>query len=342
MGGARYPPVIQSVTTSVNGVMVRVLTYFRGLVLVVAVCVEGRLVFAQELERPSNIVVRPGARSSDGADQHANVRSDVNIVLVPVTITNVWGHPVQGLERERFHLFEDGVEHPVKYFSAEDAPLSIAIVFDASASMEPRMAEARQAVERLLLTSIPGDEFLLVQFNTKTSIVQNFTADADKIKTVLPLIRPKGWTALLDAIYLATTQTKRAVNSRKALLVISDGADNRSRHTEKELRNLVRESDAAIYSIAIMGTGSEPNVELLCDLSAETGGKTIVVDSAEDLPAAIEQINTSLRSQYLLGYSPTNQSRDGRYRKISLTLDPPSSAAPLRAAYRTGYYAPSH
>jgi VWFA-related protein len=231
------------------------------------------------------------------------------------------------------------VEQRLKYFATDDAPVSLGIVFDASRSMEGKLDHSRAAVSQFFRTTIPGDEFFLVEFNDRPRLLCNFTSDTNAIEKSLQGLTSRNWTALLDAVYMAIHQIKRANNSRKALLILSDGGDNNSRYTEAEIKSRVREADVVIYSIGLGSGLLKHHVRLLKQLSVETGGEYCHAEKMSDLPDAISKISRAIRNQYLLGYSSSNGSNDGMYRKIQVTVAP-TGEGPLHAAWRTGYYAP--
>jgi Ca-activated chloride channel family protein len=270
------------------------------------------------------------------------IRLDVRQVLIPVTVTDPFGAPFAGLGRDAFRLFEDGVEQQISYFGAEDSCASVGVVFDASNSMSNKLDKSREAVTRFFRTSMPGDEFFLVEFNDVPKMLCDFTSDTEYIENALAEVRAKGWTALLDAVYMAVQNMRRAQNPRRALLIVSDGGDNMSRYTESEIRSLVREADVCIYSIGILGSGLLKRSErLLRDLSENTGGRLFEVAKIEDLPDAVAKISASLRNQYMLGFRPGNKENDGLYRKVEVRLSPRPDGPPLRASWRAGYYAPA-
>jgi Ca-activated chloride channel family protein len=270
------------------------------------------------------------------------IRLDVKLVLIPVTVTDPFGQPVSGVGKDAFRLFEDGVEQRLSYFATEDAAISIGVLFDASGSMQHKLGRSREAVSQLFKTSMPGDEFFLVEFNDRPSVLCDFTSDTERIQDSLTSINSKGWTALFDAVYLGVQKMKRARNTRRALLILSDGADNRSRYSESEIRQLVREADVCIYSIGMLGPGaSRGSMRVLKNLADETGGRLFEVEKLSELPDAVGRMNAALRNQYLLGYSSSNLQSDGKYRKVEVRLAKPSNAPPLRASWRVGYYAPA-
>jgi VWFA-related protein len=260
---------------------------------------------------------------------------DVSLVLVPVTVMDAADRPVLDLPRDRFRIFEDNVEQQITSFAFEDGPVSVCFVFDASSSMKNRMSASTVAIERFLKMAIPGDEFSLVRFSDRPELVTGFTADAGEILSSVASVQPAGWTALHDAILLAAQQMKTARNARKALVVLTDGADNNSRYTVKEVQSLVRESDVRVYSIGIF---ERPH--LLEDLAADSGGRSFWVHKLKDLPDIIERLAREARSEYVLGYFSTNSQNDGKFRRVRVELVE-SVRRILAVHWRGGYYAPA-
>ena len=199
----------------------------------------------------------------------ARIRVDVNLVLVPATVTDPMNRLVTGLEKENFEVYDNNVGQVIKSFSTEDAPVTIGIIFDLSGSMNSKFQRARKALSEFLRTSNPLDEFFVVGFNDRPAVIVDYTSDVDDVEARMVMLKPENRTALIDAIYLGVDKLKQAKYERKALLIISDGGDNRSRYTEGELRRVVRESDVQIYSIGIF------------DQYAPTTGRADGADSAE-------------------------------------------------------------
>ncbi len=290
--------------------------------------------------KPAAAKEAPGPRS--------NIRVDTNLVLINVTVTDPLNRFVTGLEKENFRLFEDKIEQKLSTFASEDAPLSVGLVFDTSGSMGSKLAKSRQAVAQFFKTANPEDQFFLVQFNDRPELTQDFTHNLEEIQNRLTFTQAKGRTALLDGVYMALNKMKKAQNPRKALLIISDGGDNSSRYTESEIKNLVREADVQIYAIGIFepisARGRTPEElmgpGLLTEISEQTGGRHFAVENLNELPDVAAKIGIELRNQYIIGYSPINQNRDGKYRKVQVKLVQPRGLPPLRAYWRLGYYAP--
>jgi Ca-activated chloride channel family protein len=300
---------------------------------------------------PPQVSITPRAHpgEKEAPAPKANIRIDTTVVQIPVTVTDQLNRFVTGLDKENFRVFEDKVEQKVSYFSSEDAPLSIGIVFDTSGSMGQKLDKSRQAVSQFFKTANPEDEFFLVEFNDRPELVNGFTSSLEEIQNKLTFTQSKGRTALLDAVYLALHTMKKAHNARKALLIISDGGDNSSRYTESEIKNLVREADVQIYAIGIFepAAGRGRSAEelsgpgLLSEISEQTGGRHFPVENLSDLPDIAAKIGIELHNQYLIGYTPSNAARDGKYRRVKVQLVQPRGLPPLRASWRLGYYAPT-
>jgi VWFA-related protein len=312
--------------------------------LLIVVC--SAVVFGED---PAEITPRAKPSEASAPLPRANIRIDTNVVLIPVTVTDPLNRFVTGLDQDSFKVYEDKAEQKLVSFGSEDAPLSIGIVFDTSGSMGPKLDKSRQAVSEFFKTANPEDEAFLVEFNDRPELVTPVTHNLEEIQNRLTFTQSKGRTALLDGVYLALHTMKKAHNPRKALVVISDGGDNSSRYTETEIKNLVKEADVQIYAIGIyemiQNRGRTPEElagpGLLTDLSEPTGGRHFVVENLNELPDVAAKIGIELRNQYVLGYSPTNQVRDGKYRKVSVKLVQPRGLPPLHAFWRTGYYAPT-
>ncbi|HWE84175.1 MAG TPA: VWA domain-containing protein [Terracidiphilus sp.] len=273
------------------------------------------------------------------------LRMNVDLVLVPVTVTDPMNRLVTGLEQEDFKIFENNGEQHIKSFSSEDAPVSIGIIFDLSGSMTSKLMRARESILQFIKTANPQDEFFVIGFNDRPELIEDFTNSIEDIQSRLATVRSGHRTALLDAIYYGVDKMKDARHERKALLVVSDGGDNRSRYTEGEVRAQVRESDVEIYSIGIFDPYAATPEErtgplLLNELCEETGGRMFRVDDLSEMSDIAEKISTELRNQYVIGYTPKDLHRDGKWRKVKVKLNPPQGLPPLTVHARTGYYAP--
>ncbi len=285
--------------------------------------------------------------STTGMSTHVHpLKVDVDLVLVPVTITDPMNRLVTGLDKENFQLFEGNSSQEIRTFSSEDAPVSLGVIFDSSGSMASKMDRAKDAVVEFFKTANPQDEFFMITFNDEPEAITDFTNSVDEIQNKLVFAVPRRRTALLDAIYMGISKMRKAKYAKKALLIISDGGDNHSRYTEGEIKSLVKEADVMIYAIGIYDRYSSTVEErlgpqLLSDITELTGGRAFTIDNPNDLGDVATKIGVELRNQYVLGYRPTKVVRDGKWRKIKVKLLPPKGLPPLRVYARTGYYAPA-
>jgi Ca-activated chloride channel family protein len=250
---------------------------------------------------------------------------------------------VTGLGRDNFQLFEDKHPQPIKDLWEENEPLSVGILLDVSGSMKDKFDRAEDAVRALLRSSNPQDEFFLVTFANQATLLRDFTQNTDEIQGSLLFVAPKGRTSLLDAVVLAVNNIEKARYRRRALVIISDGGDNRSRYTEKDVKSLIKEADVLVYSIGIFDAERSSLEErlgpqLLTEISGVTGASAYVLDNPNHLPRIAEHIAAELRNQYILGYSPSNSSHDGKWRKIKVSLALPRGIPELHVQARTGYY----
>jgi Ca-activated chloride channel family protein len=278
-----------------------------------------------------------------------SVHIDVDLALVNVTITDPYDRVVTGLEPDNFRIFENNVEQEIRYFSSEDVPISIGVIFDLSGSMANKIGKAKEATLQFFKTANPQDEFFLVSFNDRAELISGFTNSADDLQNRLLSASAKGRTALLDAIYLGLSEMRTARNSKRALLILSDGGDNSSRYNEKDIKRLVREANTQLYSIGIfdpLGYRSRTPEELsgpslLNEVTELSGGRAFTVGNSNELPDIATKISSELRNQYILGYRPSDKSHDARWRKIKIKLRTPRGLPPLSVAAKTGYYSPS-
>ncbi len=278
------------------------------------------------------------------------IRSDVDLALVNVTVTDPFNRLVTGLDQDNFRVFEDNNEQEIVTFSSEDVPISIGVIFDFSGSMSNKIDKAREAALQFFKTANPQDEFFLVSFNERAELTSAFTNSVEDLQSRMMLTAPKGRTALLDAIYLGLSQMRGAHNAKRALLILSDGGDNHSRYNENDIKRLVKEADTQLYAIGLydpLGYRNRTTEELngptlLADITELTGGRVFAVEHLNDLPDVASKIGMELRNQYVLGYKPSNHAHDARWRKIKVKLRAPKGLPPLTAYSKTGYYAPAH
>jgi len=277
----------------------------------------------------------------------AELRKDVNLVLVNATVTDPYGRLVTGLDQENFRVFEDGKEQEIMRFAEDDVPISIGMIFDVSGSMSDKIAKSRMAAVQFFKTANPADEFFLVDFADRAELATMFTSSIEELQNRLLFSAPKGMTALLDAVYLGMSEMKGARNARKALLIISDGGDNHSRYDFDDVKRFLRETDVQIYAIGIVDPDACDRTPEECagpgflqGLASMTGGRSFTVRNLDDLGDIATKISMELRNQYVLGYRPSDKKRDGKWRKIKVKIRPPRGLPPLTVYSRYGYYAP--
>jgi Ca-activated chloride channel family protein len=292
-------------------------------------------------DRPNVPPEQPSARADRA------IQLNVELALVNVTVTDPYNRLVTGLEKENFRAFEDGSEQEIVHFSSEDVPISIGLIFDMSGSMSNKVDKARQAAVQFLRTANPRDEFFLVSFNDRAEMTTSFTSSVEEIQNRMMYTSAKGRTALFDGIYLGLSQMRGARNSKRALLVVSDGGDNHSRYSEADVRSFLREADCQLYAIGVydandMGRSREERYgpTLLAEMAEMSGGRAFPVTRLNDLPDIAAKIGMELRNQYVLGYRPSDTRHNGTWRKIRIRLDLPRGLPPLNVFAKTGYYAP--
>jgi Ca-activated chloride channel homolog len=296
-------------------------------------------------------VEKPATDPDDGVDPALRTHTrpfkvDVNLVLIPVTITDPMNRLVTGLEKDNFELFDEDKKQVIQDFSSEDSPISMGVIFDVSGSMGDKMEKAREAVVEFFRTANPDDEFFMISFSDRPQVLSDFTQSIEEIQGKLLYTIPKGRTALLDAIYLGLDNMRRARHQKKALLIISDGGDNHSRYTLGEIKSIVREADVQVYAIGIFSSNPATTEErmgpqTLSEITDLTGGRTFTIENPNELADVATKIGIELRNQYVLGYRPTNAVHDGKWRKVKVKLNPPKGLPPLRVYAKSGYYAPS-
>jgi VWFA-related protein len=268
-------------------------------------------------------------------------QSGIEITSITATVTDREGHPVTGLPREAFEVYEDGVLQTITQFTSERVPIGLGVLLDCSDSMYgKRMEDARAAVERFLFELLdPADEFFLMAFNHRPRALTGWTREQGDVRHALAGLRPSGGTAIYDAIIDAMPLIERRTRQRAALLVISDGADTASTATLRELRPALRRSDTFVYAIAIDSPDRQPintrvNPAALREITAESGGRTEIVQTSAQLDEAAARIAEELNSQYVLGYTSPRGS-DGQYHSLRVRV----AGSDDRVRARNGYVA---
>lgn len=299
-------------------------------------------IIPRHVEQERSVSTEPTTEPPTGLGARPFFRKTADLVLIPVTVADSDDHLVTGLVKNDFQVFEGGVMQTITHFSSEDVPISLGVLFDTSGSMAPKMEKARKAIAEFFKTSNPLDEMCVITFAYKTRLLQDFTSNIGLIEKHLATIPATGRTTLLDAIFDALPYIKKGRHQRKALLIISDGGDNYSRHTEFDIRDLVQESEVQVYAIAITGNAKTEEEhfgpQLLTDITSAGGGSTFPVDDVNQLPRIAERIALELRNQYVLGYKPTTPPQDDQWHEVQVTVSPSALSKPFHVYAKTGYY----
>lgn len=286
-----------------------------------------------------------GAPRIEGAAPEPNaIRIESALVEIPVHVTNSFGATVTGLSKADFQLWDDNTPQEITHFSMDDAPASVGLVYDTSGSMRDKIGQSAAAAGAFFHTANPEDEFFLIEFGDWPKLVTSFTPQGDQILTRILRMKPFGRTALLDAVHMAVKEMRKASKPRKAILVLSDGGDNESRHSLREVEKTLVESDVQLYAMGVYGHNAGRKLpaeerngpRLLADISESTGGRLYKVTSADELPSISARISKELRTQYVLGYRPPALACDGKYHRITVKVSNPE----LHVYARRGYVAP--
>jgi Ca-activated chloride channel family protein len=288
--------------------------------------------------RQSTDALALASRSASGSKP---LRVNVDVVLVPVTVSDTENHPVTTLRKQDFEVYEEGKRQEIRYFSAEESPLSIAILFDVSKSMSDKIDTERAALVEFFNNANPEDEYFAITFSDRPRLIANSTQSIDTLQSKLLSTDPGGPTAMLDAINLAESKLRTARYERKAIVIFTDGGDNASRYTLRETKSLVQESDVQVYAIGLFETFFVGTMEerlgkkWLSQITDSSGGRTITIDTRAKLPEAAAQISRELRNQYILGYHPDN-AKVSRWRRIKVSVTD-SNDRHLHTYHRKGY-----
>ncbi len=289
---------------------------------------------------PPNLITNAAPPDHSAIDKP--LRVDVNLVLVPVNVNDSRNRPVASLKKEDFALYDEDQLQRIQYFSVEQEPISIALLVDVSKSMSQKVDIERAAIVEFFKNANPNDEYFAFTFASRPKELADSTQSIDEIQEKLTAVEPGGPTAMLDAVYLAVSRLRSARYKRKAILIFSDGGDNASQYTLREIKSLVREADVQIYAVGLFETfllsafEEKMGGKWLGEITDATGGRTLTVNNKEKLPEAAAEISRELRVQYVLGYRPPNAVAS-RWRKIKVKIISPASDDPLQAYYKKGY-----
>lgn len=279
-------------------------------------------------------------------DPNGPVKIKTDLVTLTLTVTDLYGRYVSGLNKNAFAVTDNNVDQDIAFFSDSDAPISVGILFDVSGSMGgEKIVKARKALARFIATSHPSDEYFLIAFNDRAQLLMDRTRDGDAVLAKLSLVQPKSNTALYDAVYLGVERVTRGSHNKRAMLIISDGQDNSSRYNFGEVRRLLKESDVVTYAVGITDKGDASSAlgmqgqAFLDEISSVTGGKSFYPQTDVEMDEIFERIALELRHQYSIGYIPKDFQPDGKWRKIKVKVKPPRGLPRLTVRGREGYFA---
>jgi Ca-activated chloride channel family protein len=274
-------------------------------------------------------------------------KAGVDVVSLNVTVTDGVNPYVTDIEPAEFSVFEDGVKQNITFFSRRQQPIALSLLIDSSASMEQHMPTLQVAASNFVRRLKPNDIAQVIDFDSRVEIRQAFTGNHADLEAAIHQTTAGGSTSLHNAIYIALRELRkvRAVNEedvrRQALIVFSDGEDTSSLVAFDEVLDLAKQSETAIYTIALRGADNQSKgfreaEYVLRTLARETGGRSFFPLKAEDLAGVYAQIADELASQYTIGYISQNPKRDGAWRRLVVQTARPS----LTCRTKNGYYAP--
>ena len=269
------------------------------------------------------------------------VRINSDLVVLNVTVVDAQGKYVHGLHRSDFKIFEDGKEQEaalISTFSVEETPFAAVILLDTSGSMESRMSLARSAAIRFLDGLRPDDVAAVYKFDAEVEKVQEFSPSRDLAPTAFAL-RARGQTALNDAIVIAANELSRRPEKRRAIIVLSDGMDTHSGATSDKALNQALNAQAMIFTVDMSAQngpapGGQQNVAVLKNFANKSGGRFLATPGGQTLRDAFAGIVEELSNQYTIGYRPSAQTRDGKWRTIEVKLSRTELSARTRKGYR--------
>jgi Ca-activated chloride channel homolog len=283
-------------------------------------------------------------RPNNQSDNQDTIKINVDLVVLHATVQNGTHNPISGLGKEAFQVYEDGVLQEIESFSHEDIPVTVGLVIDNSGSMQPKRAEVIAAALAFARASNGKDQIFVVNFNEHVTFGlpanMPFTDKTAQLEFALSKFAADGMTALYDAVAAALEHLKKGDRDKQSLIVISDGADNASRHNLARLMALARRSEAIIYTIGIYDRDDpDRNPGSLKQLAKATGGEAFLPGSVKDVVPICERIAHDIRNQYTITYVPKDIKYDGKYRVVQVKAGAPGRER-LMVRARAGYYAP--
>lgn len=264
---------------------------------------------------------------------------DSSLVILNATITDANGKPVRNLKKSEFKVLEDGKEQEISFFETESMPFAAVILLDTSGSMETRISLARSAAMNFLDGLRVDDQVAIYNFDTKVSLVQEFSNSRDITPTVFDL-KAYGYTSLNDAIFQAAQELAKRNEKRRAIIVLSDGADNKSgKSADKALKEALA-ANTLIYTVDMsdVDTGGKERMQnqgALKNFAEKSGGKFIATAGGKEMRDAFKNIVGELGVQYTLGFQPRNSVKDGKWRALEIQVARPNLTIRTRKGYNS-------
>jgi Ca-activated chloride channel family protein len=277
---------------------------------------------------------------SDGQDSMFVFKKEVQEVILHATVVDEQRRPVINLDRSAFTVFEDGVAQKTTSFHRDDVPVAMGIVIDNSGSMREKRDKVNQAVLNLIRASNPNDEMFIVNFSQDSYLDQDFTSDINLLQQALQKVSAAGSTALYDAIVASAVHLKNNTRvDRKVLLVITDGRDNASQETlQQATRRLQQENGPTLYAIGLLSDElQQSGIDALQSFADSTGGVAFFPQGVDQVNEITRTVARDIRSQFTIGYKPSNPRQNSSYRRILVTAQAPSYQK-LTVRTRSGYY----
>ena len=321
----------------------------------------GRRIAPQLGEPPAPPILKPKPTptpdpNSAEIDEGSTLKINADLVTLNVRVIDRNNRPINGIGKDEFKIYEDGVQQRVFSFTQEEVPVIYGLAVDTSGSLRPQFNQVLDAAKSIINSNKPGDETFLERFisSDKIETVQDFTPSKDALLDGLDnLYIEGGQTAVIDGVYLAAehvAEYKKGTGDdrrRRALIVVTDGEDRASFYPESDLFKHLREEDVQIYVIGFVSeldadkgfirkSPKEKAISLINKMASETGGRAFFPQSISELPGVANEIVRDMRTQYVISYDPTNKAHDGSYRAIKVVVDQPASSDKRIALTRSG------
>jgi Ca-activated chloride channel homolog len=257
-------------------------------------------------------------------------------VNLTVSVNDKLGRFVAGLTKEDFEIFDDKIKQDIVFFSDDDAPISLGLVYDVSGSMGNFSSRSLTMLRHFFENSHREDEFYVYAFNNRVQLVQDFTSLPEAVLNRVTFIKAKGSTALFDATYAAVEKVREGRHHKKVILIFSDGEENSSRYSGRELQNLLRENDVQIYAIGMSEISNGAGT--LKFLAEPTGGQALFPYDYASAEVVYTRLALMLRRQYVIGFYPSNVTSGTAWHKLNVQIKAPKQLGRLKLSYKNGYW----